>query len=76
MQTPMELLAELTTTRTALEELYHDVTGRWPLPNVTARAEGFDSREAFWGKLRALYGVDVDLDALYWALTFELVKGD
>ena len=39
-----------------------------------ACAEGFDSREAFWDKLRALYGVDVDLDALYWALTFELVK--
>ena len=37
MQTPMELLAELTTTRTALEELYHDVTGRWPLPTMTVR---------------------------------------
>ena len=46
------------------------------ISEADARAEGFDSREAFWGKLRALYGVDVDLDALYWALTFELVKGD
>lgn len=37
MQTPIELLAELTVTRTALEELYHDVTGRWPLPTMTVR---------------------------------------
>ena len=37
MQTPMELLAELTVTRTALEELHHDVTGRWPLPTMTVR---------------------------------------
>mgnify|MGYP003527229711 CR=1 FL=1 len=36
-QTPMELLAELTVTRTALEELHHDVTGRWPLPTMTVR---------------------------------------
>ena len=36
-QTPFELLAELTTTRTALEELYHDVTNRWPLPTQTVR---------------------------------------
>ena len=36
-QTPFELLAELTSTRTALEELYHDITGRWPLPTQTVR---------------------------------------
>jgi hypothetical protein len=41
-----------------------------------ARAEGFDSREAFFDKLRALYGDSVDLDALYWVLEFELVKGE
>ena len=46
------------------------------ISEADARAEGFDSREAFWDKLRALYGDGVDLDALYWALTFELVKGD
>lgn len=39
-----------------------------------ARAEGFDSREAFWDKLRSLYGPNTDLTAPYWALTFELVK--
>ena len=38
-----------------------------------ARAEGFDSREAFWDKLRSLYGADVDLTEPYYALTFELV---
>lgn len=36
-QTPFELLAELTQTRTALDELYHDVTNRWPLPTMTVR---------------------------------------
>lgn len=46
------------------------------ISEADARAEGFDSREAFWDKLRSLYGDGVDLDALYWALTFELVKGD
>ena len=44
------------------------------ISEADARAEGFDSREAFWDKLRSLYGDGVDLDALYWALTFELVK--
>lgn len=39
-----------------------------------ARAEGFDSREAFFDKLRSLYGANVDLTAPYYALTFELVQ--
>ena len=44
------------------------------ISEADARAEGFDSREAFFDKLRALYGPNVDLTALYWALTFEVVK--
>lgn len=39
-----------------------------------ARAEGFDTRESFWDKLRSLYGDKVDLNKPYWAITFELVK--
>jgi hypothetical protein len=44
------------------------------ISEADARAEGFDSKEAFWDKLRSLYGANVDLTALYWALTFELVQ--
>jgi hypothetical protein len=39
-----------------------------------ARAEGFNSPEEFFDKLRSLYGPHTDLTAPYWALTFELVK--
>jgi hypothetical protein len=46
------------------------------ISDADAIAEGFDSREAFFDKLRSLYGDSVDLDALYWALSFELVKGE
>lgn len=46
------------------------------ISDADARAEGFESREAFWDKLRSLYGTNVNLTAPYWALTFELVKGE
>jgi hypothetical protein len=38
-----------------------------------AVAEGFDSPERFFDKLRELYGKDVDLSWPYYALTFELL---
>jgi hypothetical protein len=44
------------------------------ISEADARAEGFDSREAFFDKLRSLYGANVDLEARYYALTFELVQ--
>lgn len=39
-----------------------------------ARAEGFPDREAFWDKLRSLYGADVDLGAWYWVIEFEVAR--
>jgi hypothetical protein len=44
------------------------------ISEADARAEGFDSREAFFDKLRSLYGADVDLNAGYWVITFKLVQ--
>jgi hypothetical protein len=44
------------------------------ISDADARAEGFDSKEAFWDKLRELYGPNTDLTILYWALTFSLVQ--
>lgn len=45
------------------------------ISEADAIAEGFESREAFWDKLRSLYGKNVDLTAAYWVLEFVIVEG-
>ena len=42
------------------------------ISEADAKAEGFDSREAFFEAWRAIHGAKADLQALVWVLEFEL----